>query len=73
MSESRTIEVVIEVEIPFRKEVENDYGADADGNRGTRVVTYVPETALVLTPGLPKAVQLWARAAALDIFEERYN
>lgn len=72
MSDSRTITVEIEVEIPFRKEVEHEYGADADGNRGTRVVTYVPETALVLTT-VPKAVEQWAKVQALSIFEERYN
>ncbi len=72
MSQSRTIEVIIEVEIPFHKSVENDYGADADGNRGMRVVEYVPETALVLTR-VPKAVEEWAKVEALDLFQEKYN
>lgn len=71
MSDSRTITVEIEVEIPFRKVVET-YGEDADGNRGTRVVEYVPETALVLTR-VPKAVEEWAKVEALTIFKERFN
>lgn len=72
MSQSRTIEVVIEVEIPFRKVVDECYGEDSDGKRGMRVVEYVPETALVLTR-VPKAVEEWAKTEALTIFEERFN
>lgn len=72
MSDSRTIEVVIEVEIPFRKVVDEHYGEDSDGNRGCRVVEYVPETALVLTR-VPKAVEEWAKTEAIDKFNRTYN
>lgn len=71
MSDSRTITVEIEVEIPFRKVVET-YGEDADGNRGMRTVEYVPETPLVLTR-VPKAVEEWAKTEAIDKFNRTYN
>ncbi len=72
MSQSRTIEVTIPCEVFYEEIVDKSYGEDADGNRGTRVVEYVPETALVLTR-VPKAVEEWATTEAIDKFNRTYN
>lgn len=55
----------IEVEVPFREVVDNNFGADADGNRGERR-TFIEQDGEVIihTANLPEAVREWAKEEA---------
>ena len=61
----------IECEVPYREWVEKNYGADADGNRGIRLVELEQDGAVIIhTADLPEAVREWAKAEAVKQWEE---
>ena len=61
----------IECEVPYRESIDAQYGADADGNRGIRLVELEQDGAVIIhTADLPEAVREWAKAEAVKQWEE---
>ena len=63
------VPVCFEVGVTVRYDVDQDYGADADGNRGTVLTEVVAEKAEILTQGVPEPLQGLIKTMAMDQVE----
>lgn len=65
------VTVSFEVGVTVRDEIDNNYGADADGRRGTVLIERHAVNAEVLTVGVPEPVQGFLKAQAIEQVEGR--
>jgi hypothetical protein len=65
---SATISITFDVDVWYRLEVDESYGADADGNRGVRSVERVIER-VELFEDVPEPVAGYLKALAIEKVE----
>ena len=66
---SKIITLEFEVEVEYQ-DVHENYGEDADGNRGMEIAERVPLFCTVMNKDVPKEVQAYLKVMAIERLEE---